>query len=280
LFDCGLYQALQVSQDIHAKGGVEVDVGHLMIALDARNATFGGVASPNLKIIGFFGGTGVEIVTWLGDLGGGAASLALDRARSPNSPPLVSRKFTGTDYGGPSNLEGDVAGFLVARGGGGAWFGVADVPFIPAGQGIADALEQYFGASPTAPSTAWDQRAKTFLTMYGGVFDTAGNLTNAGTLIDKFAGQIEAFACKYLFQRWKSGAAQMSDSAFLDAADNVRPCSKEVAETFVNALVDASKSPKTPLKATRFPTPLPASPGACPVLTAAVRLKMQGLPSG
>lgn len=40
LFDCGLYQALQLSEDINAKGA-KVDVGHLLIALDARNAQLG-----------------------------------------------------------------------------------------------------------------------------------------------------------------------------------------------------------------------------------------------
>jgi hypothetical protein len=44
-----------------------------MIALDGRNATVAGVATPNLPMFGF-GGTGVEIVTWLGDLGGEATA--------------------------------------------------------------------------------------------------------------------------------------------------------------------------------------------------------------
>lgn len=274
LFDCGLYQALQLSQDITAKSG-KVDIGHLMIALDARNATVLGQPVPNLPFPGF-GGSGVEIVTWLGDLGGGAASLALDRARSPKSPPPVSSKFTGTDYGAASNLEGDVSGFLVARGSA-ASSGGADVPSIPAGKGIADALDDYFGASGKAPSTAWDQRAKTFLTVYGGTFDATGNLTNAGTVIDTFADKIESFACEYLTQRKADSSAKISDTQFLDAADNIRPCSKEVAETFVNTLVDVSKSPGHALQATAtsFAKTLPPSAGACPLATGALRLKLE-----
>jgi hypothetical protein len=275
LFDCGLYQALQVSQDTPGKSG-KVDMGHLMIALDARNATvsvpgIGPVDTPNLRFPGF-GGSGVEIVTWLGDLGGGAASLAIDRARSPKSPMNVSKKFTGDDYGAGSNLEGDVAGFLVARTSGGS--SGADVPTIPAGKGIADALEDYFAASPKASSTAWDQRAKTFLTMYGGAFDATGNLTNAADVIKDLADKIESFACNYLAQRKADSSVSISDTLFVDAADNIRPCSKEVAETFVTTLAKTSKTPGLALQATGpFPTPSPPDPGACAVMAGALRLK-------
>lgn len=273
LFDCGLYQALQLSEDINAKGA-KVDVGHLLIALDARNAQLGPVPTPNLPFPGF-GGSGVEIVTWLGDLGGGAASLALDRASSPGSLPSVAKKFSGTDYGAASNLEGDVAGFLVARGSA-AGTGGADVASIPASKGIADALEDYFGTSAAASSTGWNQRAKTFLGIYGGVFDAAGNLTNTAKLIDDFADKIESFACEYLVQRKADSSAKISDQKFLDAADNVRPCSREMAETFVNTLIAVIKSPGGTLQATgtTFAKPRTASPGACSISKAALRAKM------
>jgi len=275
LFDCGLYQALQLSQDTPAKSG-KVDMGHVIIALDARNATvsvpgIGPVDTPNLPFPSF-GGSGVEIVTWLGDLGGGAASLAIDRARSPKAPRNVSSKFTGDDYGAASNLEGDVAGFLVARTSGGS--SGADVPAIPPGKGIADALEDYFAASPKAPSAAWDQRAKTFLTMYGGSFDATGNLTNAPDVIKTLADKIESFACNYLAQRKADSSMSISDSLFVDAADNIRPCSKEVATTFVTTLANTSKSPGLALQATGpFPAPSPPDPGACWGMTTTLRLK-------
>jgi hypothetical protein len=269
LFDCGLYQALQVSQDVPGKSG-PVDMGHVMIALDARNSTLLGVAAPNRPFPGF-GGSGTEIVTWLGDLGGGAASLAIERAKSPGSPANVSKKFTGTDYGSPSNLEGDVAGFLVARGSGVG--SPADVPAIAPGKGIADALDDYFATTPKASTAAWDQRAKTFLTLYGGAFDAAGNLTNSQKLIDSFSDQIESFACEYLAQRKTDSSASISDQEFLDAADHIRSCSKEVAQTFVNILEDVSKTPGVTLKALRaYPSPTPAAPGACRVMTTALRV--------
>jgi hypothetical protein len=273
LLDCGLYQALQLSQDITAKAG-KVDIGHLMIALDARNANVLSVQTPNLPFPGF-GGSGVEIVTWLGDLGGGAGSLALDRAREPGKPLKADVKFKGNDYGAPSNLEGDVAGFVAARASG-ASGGGADVPSITAGKGVADALSDYFAASPAASTTAWDQRARTFLSIYGGTFDASGNLTNAASLVTTFAGKIESFACAYLTQRKADSASKISDQEFLDAADNIRPCSQEVAETFVNILETTSKSPSRPMEATGMaPAQRPAASGACAISTTALRLKMR-----
>jgi hypothetical protein len=269
LFDCGLYQALQLSQDVASTGG-PIDVGHLMIGLDARNATVAGVSTPNLPIPGF-GGTGLELVTWVGDLGGGAGKLALDRARAPKTPPSVSSIFSlNKDYGAASNLEGDVAGFLVARGS--SWTG-ADAPSIPPGKGIADALDDYF-ASPKAPSTGWRQRAKTFLAIYGGLFDVAGSLTNASKVIKLFAGKIESFACTYLAQRKVDSSSKIPDAQFIAAADNIRPCAQEASETFVDTLVKTSKSTATALKATPpFPTPRPPAPGACGSMTTGLRVK-------
>ena len=72
ILDCGLYGALQRSQDVSAYG-VPLDVGHLLIGLDAKEATFAGVSVPSFPFPGF-GGSGLDIVTWLGDLGGGARS--------------------------------------------------------------------------------------------------------------------------------------------------------------------------------------------------------------
>ncbi len=267
ILDCGLYAAIQQSQDITAHG-VSVDVGHLLIGLDAREVTAGGIPMPRLPFPGF-GGSGLEIVTWLGDLGGGAGSLARDRVlRSPTQP--AATKFTGVDYGGSSNLEGDVAACVVARGG--ATSVVA--PVIPPGKGIADVIEAYLSPATPGGSTDWRSRAKTFLTMYGGTFNSTGDLTNASTLIDTFADKIESFACAYITQRY---LGKISDADFLATADNIRPCSREVAETFVHALKDAMKSGGR-IEAKRFPTPLSLSPGACLAVTVSIRAKQKAQP--
>ncbi len=252
ILDCGLFGALQASQDV-VDGGRHVDFGHLIIALDARNAPV-----PSLPFPGF-GGTGTEIVTWLGDLGGGAASLALDRVKAPKKS--VSAKFSGSDYGGSINLEGDVAGFVVGRGG--AITPVA--PVFPLGKGIADVLQDYL--SPGKPGSEWKDRATTFLKMHGGVFNTSASLTNRAALITKFASKIETFACQYLAARAKDG--RITTAAFKAAADHVIPSSQEVGETFVDALDDCHMT-GAKLDAKRFPAPKAAVPGACSMLLGAM----------
>ncbi|MFM2419024.1 MAG: hypothetical protein RL385_3747 [Pseudomonadota bacterium] len=98
--DCNLYQALQGSQDA-VDGGRHFDFGHLIIGADARDNGRDDFGIP-------FVGTGLEASTWLGDLGGGAAMLAMSRATAPSTPAIT--RFRGSDYGGSINLEGDIGG--------------------------------------------------------------------------------------------------------------------------------------------------------------------------
>lgn len=261
ILDCGLYDAIQRSQDVSVRG-VTVDVGHLLIGLDARSATVAGRPVPNAPMPGF-GGSGLDVVTWLGDLGGGAASLARDRAmRSPTTP--VSSKFSGVDYGGPSNLEGDVAAYIVGRG------GATSVvrPVVPPGADLADLLDAYLSPATTGGSADWQSRASTFLGMFGGTFSASGSLSNEPAMISGFAGQIESFACAYVRQRYVS---TLSETQLLATCDHVRSCSHEVAETLVHALVDATTSGQ--IRATRFPSPGGPTPGACPLITAPIRAR-------
>jgi len=249
ILDCGLFAALQASQDV-SDGSRKIDFGHLIIAMDARESAFDRIPFPS-------GGTGTEVVTWLGDLGGGAGILADLRASSPSVS--VRSSFSGTDYGAPSNLEGDVAGFLV-----GATSGATSVsaPNIPAGKQLSDVLNDYL--SPGRAGTAWASRAKDFLTIYGGTFDASGNLTNESTLMANFASKIKTFACQYLASRVADG--KITQAQLQGAADHVNPCSEEVAEAFLHALEDSIKT-GGPIQTLRYPTPKPAKPGACSVVT-------------
>jgi len=144
-------------------------------------------------------------------------------------------------------------------------------PVIPAGKGLADQLDAYLSPATTGGSTDWKSRATTFLSMSGGTFSSSGTLSNASTMIDNFADQIESFACAYITQRY---LGKISETDFLATADNVRPCSREVAETFVHALEDAIASGGR-IEAKRFPTPLPAAAGACASVTTAIRAKQK-----
>jgi hypothetical protein len=72
---CGLFLSLQQSQDVEG-----VDMGHILIGLDARMSWSSRV--PNIPA---HGATGVGITTWVGDLGGATARLAVDRTKNPSS---------------------------------------------------------------------------------------------------------------------------------------------------------------------------------------------------
>src|SRR5262249_10481010 len=156
--DCGIFSALQNSQDMVDPSGRHVDFGHLIIALDARfdPKLSAKISYPvGLGVTVDMGGTGPELVTWVGDLGGGTVRLARARVKAPGTSASIS--FTGSDYGGSINLEGDIAGYVVASGGATA----LSAPSIPAGKRLSDALQDYL--SPATPSSAWKDRAKTFL---------------------------------------------------------------------------------------------------------------------
>ena len=264
ILDCGLFTALFNSQDV-VDGTRHVDFGHLLIGMDARydpalttNVNYpvaGGIMNIDM------GGSGTELVTWLGDLGGAAASLSVKRVSVPSTS--ASTVFRGTDYGGSINLEGDIAGFVV-----GAGSSVAlTAPVITAGSGrLSDALNSYLMPG----SSTYTSRATTFLSMYGGTFDpTTRALTNGPTLVTLFANKIQAFACNYLASRVRDSRITYAQAT--TAATFIIPTSTEVATTFVNALSDNITSGGR-IEATRFPTPSPAGTAACATQIAAGRL--------
>lgn len=252
--DCGLFQSLQDSQDMVDPSGRHFDFGHLIIGLDARfdPKLSTNVSYPVMGINIDMGGTGPELVTWVGDLGGGTARLARARVKAPGTSASIS--FVGSDYGGSINLEGDVAAYAVASGSSTA----LSAPSIPAGKSVSDALQDYL--SPSAPGAAWKDRAKLFLAMNGGTFDPSGALTNRVALIGAFSAKFQVFACNYLASRVKDN--HLTSATAKAAASHVIPASEEVAETFVNALEDSLKTGGK-IEARRFPAAKAASPGAC-----------------
>jgi hypothetical protein len=212
-----LFNALLNSQDVSVAGIGPVDVGHLMIGLNSRASW-----TSRSAVIPTQGATGLEAVTWVGDLGGAAARLARDRRQNPNLP--ASAYFSprmSTDYGATSNLEGDIAAYIAGASAGAT--GVEGLS-IPADGMIADALAAYFGAKG-APS----DRMKTFLQMVGGSF-TGSCLTNRGYVEGRMADKFEAFGRWYMGSRY--GPADVLDTASLlpDAA-------KAVAHEFVEWLI-------------------------------------------
>jgi hypothetical protein len=195
-------------------------------------------------------------VTWLGDLGGGAASLAIRRASAASTS--ASTVFTGSDYGGSINLEGDVAAFVVATAGSPT---APAAPVFPAvGGRLSDALREYLTPG-AATSAAWTNRARTFLTLYGGALDpTTHALTNRAALVAAFATKIQTFACNYLASRVRDHHITFADARI--AARHIVPASQEVATAFMGAL-EVSSASGARIEATTFPSPGPATAEAC-----------------
>jgi len=212
-----LFSALKRSQDVsHPKLG-KVDVGHLVIGLNARASwPSRNVAVPTQ------GATGLEITTWVGDLGGASGQLARRRGRTPGAP--ASAFFTGsagTDYGADSNLEGDVAAYVVGAASGSTGPGAMAVP---PGGGIADALATYFLAAG-----ATNDRAMKFLQMVGGTF-TGATLTNRGAVESAMATKFRDFGRWYMSTRY-------GPNVLVEITPTLPGAAADVAVEFLNWLL-------------------------------------------
>ena len=226
-----LFRELQQCQDV-VNGINRLDFGHLLIGLDARKRSIGrSVAIPNM------GGTGLELVTWLGDLGGGTANLAYRRLTNPNLSVQYIFDDRGSDYGASINLEGDIAGYLVASN-----QSIPDQPTFSSGSTISDALVRYL---PLQNTTTWNTRATRFTSGIGGIVNGM-TLTNRSAFIAGIRNKIQDFAAYYLWQRYII-------SGRLVSADILRVCTilsgvaEEVATTFVNALTFSMANPARPI---------------------------------
>lgn len=213
-----LFSALKASGDVVAPSIGTVDMGHVIIGFNARTSLLARSVTVPTQ-----GATGLEIVTWVGDLGGGAGRLARDRATAPSTPP---QKYftgrTGRDYGADSNLEGDVAGFV------GASAGSATVPppafTVAGGATIADALSDYF-LSPLVLAT----RTQQFLLMQGGVV-SGRRLTNATAVENAMTVKIATFGLWYIGTRYGATAA-------FSALRTMPAAARAMAQLFVAWLV-------------------------------------------
>ncbi len=241
---CNLFEALQSSQDA-VEGARHADWGHLIIGLEAR---FNG-ATSNIPLAGH---SGLEAATWLGDLGGGAAMLAASRVKAPKT--RAKTRFTGTDFGGSINLEGDVASYVVALDP-----SVADEPDKPvfdssSSSPIADALDRYLKPG-TNGGSEWDARAKNFLLLLGAEF-TGTTFDNKSDVIDDVTDRIEAFGCYYLTNRLRQ-VGRITSKGLRQACRFLPGASREVATIFIDALERNIATPKAKIRALTDPAPSP-----------------------
>ncbi len=239
-----LVDDLQASQSIH-DGGFGIDVGHVMIGLETRDSWMMRTA----KMPGQ-GGSGIEIVTWLGDLGGGAANLARRRVTAPATPVNIIFHNASSDYGVMDNLEGDAGGYLVACG--------SDPGGAPQWNngGIADALANYL---PAGPTKEWSTRAARFATALGATVSPAG-ITNTPDFIDKISKQLYDFAVWYAATRWIPSGELLGPAAE-KACTHMQGAAREVAIVFTAILSRSIKSGGILQAAAPYPVPL--APGKC-----------------
>lgn len=239
-----------------------VDIGHLLIGLESRTSTLSRThVFPE-------GGTGLEVVTWLGDLGGGTANLARRRASLPSQSVEYVFHNSSSDYGVTDNLEGDVAAYLVAAG--------ATPGGVPAwGKGgVADAVKAYL---MPAASAGWKSRAAGFATAIGATVGPAG-ITNAPALTASLARKFTDFGYWYAATRWVP-TGELGGKTAQKTCEHMEGAAQEIATVFVSTLSRAITTSPRAIDAIG-PYPKPSPPGSCgsTLLRAAAILGGAGLP--
>lgn len=238
-----LLRDLKDSQSLK-DGARSVDIGHLLIGLDTRAGMARTHTFPE-------GGNGLEVVTWMGDLGGGAANLARKRARAPGTKVDYVYHNPDSDYGVTDNLEGDVAAYLVAAGG-----NPGGVPAYGRGT-VADALTAYLGSSS---SPAWKNRAADFAKSIGATM-SGSSISNESAFIGSLSAKLAAFGYWYAATRWVPTGELVGADA-LKTCQHMEGAAREVATVFVKTLSQAIARGAAPINATP-PYPSPAGPGTC-----------------
>lgn len=216
----GLFSALYDSFEVFDGKSKAVDFGHIIIGLDSRRSW----RSKNVPIP-FFGGTGLELNTWVGDLGGGCGKLSLDRATDASVRAITLFPKLGHSYGSMVNLEGDVAAYVVGMSSDNEDY-ISDI--ADSFGTIHDALEDYF-------TNKWPQRANYFLRMLGAEFEDK-EVQNQSEIEAVFAKAFEDFGYQYILQRKGLSAARKASS-------NLKAVAQEVAEVFFSALLHVVGKP-------------------------------------
>lgn len=245
-----IIKALQDSQDVRNGDNREIDFGHLIIGVDARFSKL----AISMEIPGH-GATGLEIVTWVGDLGGGTGRLALNRINNPKSHVRNIFLNTTSDYGASINLEGDIAAYLVARD-----TAIIDRPSRPrfdANELFANALKKYLGRDN--PSLDWINRGRLFLEMIGGKFTNSGMLKNREELLGTLSKKFSSFGLIYITLRLLDQERFDTDDLY-NVTRYLNGAAREVAEVFVNTLLSTLEDPTRRLEA-QPPFPPPTPPG-------------------
>jgi hypothetical protein len=229
-----LFDSLYASPEVYENSYKAVDFGHLIIGLDSRRSW----RSKNI-VIPTQGGTGLELNTWVGDLGGGTANLSKTRISNPKKRAKTLFPVSGNSYGAMVNLEGDIAAYVV---------GMDDKnpneisDCTDNFSTIHEALEDYFDKK-------WNKRAFYFLAMLGAKVEGNKIIYVKNDLINKCATKFEDFALPYITLR--------NPEDLIEASNHFKPTSEEVASIFVDGLIHVVSIPDDMITARIDPEPKP-----------------------
>ena len=222
-----LFESLFQTPEVIDTSTRVTDFGHLMIGLDARRSYI--ARFTNLP----FGGTGLENVTWVGDIGGGAGMLAYKRALNPTIRAKKMVFDSAHDYGCSINIEGDIAAYIV---------GINKKEI----EDISDATDNmkfiYEGLKTFFDKNDWTARVNYFIGLIGGKLEK-GKLINRDEVLEKMIDSVEGMAQVYITLRVNDKS--MDKKALLKSFGYMNSCAKEVSEIFLDGLLDLRTHPNT-----------------------------------
>ena len=227
-----------------------VDWGHVIIGMQARLS----ICARELPIL--FPPThasGLEITTWVGDIGGGAAMLAFRRVTTPNKR-AIDMFNDQNNFGGWFNIEGDISAYLVGR-------DVSSFDHTPSveytnDRYVADIVESYLLPQPAPLNSDFNKRGLLFLAMLGGEIDEHGNLTNEEDVVKNVKITIQDFAEYYLVNMSLGGTAV----DFAQTSRYLGGASLEMAYLLINSLKSIGYNPSSKAHPQNF-NPSPSPPG-------------------
>jgi hypothetical protein len=235
-----LFESLIASPEVFDNAYKAVDFGHLMIGLDSRRSW----NSINVKIP-TQGGTGLELNTWVGDLGGGTGTLSRQRISNPKkrAKTIFMDKHS---YGSMVNLEGDIAAYVV---------GMNEkkpgniVDSTDNFKSIHEALQDYFDKK-------WNKRAFYFMAMLGVNISENVISYNIDELTQNCAEKFNDFARWYLGNRMRDkGFGGLED--FAKASNFFKPVSYEISSIFIEGLRHVIRKPEDMITYRTDPDPKP-----------------------
>lgn len=240
-----LFNCFEVYKDSRKQSGI--DFGHCIIGLDARR----NFIARNTAVPLHGGATGLEISTWVGDIGGGAGMLALKRLRDPNKRAIDL--FKGSSFGGWINIEGDVAAYLIGR----KDNGLSDSLALDLDD--TNYIHKEVGDYLLMNNDLFNKRALLFLKSLGAEFDDDYNIINFKEFVLPVVNKIFGFAELYMVNRFRQNNNASTEN-LLNASAYLVGCSIEMTTIFIEILQKAVKS-KTPRLEAKGVGPNPRAKG-------------------